>query len=136
MVLVDSNILLDIWDDDPIWAPWSKKQMLYLSRMDEIAINPVIYAEISVRFPSRSQADAAVENLGLILLDISCEAAFLAGLAFLKYRRQGGARTGVLPDFFIGAQALAGNLTLLTREARRYATYFPNVRLITPPARP
>jgi len=129
MVLVDSNILLDIWDNDPVWAPWSKRQLLHLSRLDQMAINPVIYAEVSIRFASRSHVDAAVENLGLVLLDISCEAAFLAGLAFLKYRRLGGSKTGVLPDFFIGAQALESDLTLITRDARRYAwlpvTYAP-----------
>ena len=132
MVIVDSNIVFDLWDQDPVWSPWSAQQLRSLSIAHDLAINAVIYAEISVRFSSQARLDKAVDELGLIVSEIPLDAAFHAGKAFQQYRRQGGNRTNVLPDFFIGAHAAVLGCPLLTRDTRRYATHFPGVRLIAP----
>jgi predicted nucleic acid-binding protein len=132
MVFVDSNIVFDMWDHDPVWEPWSRSQFLRLSLLEEIAINPIIFGELASRFEHRINLDRALESLRLILIGIPREAAFLAGKAFVEYRKRGGTKTGVLPDFFIGAQASVMGATLLTRDVTRYKTYFPSVRLITP----
>jgi hypothetical protein len=132
MVFVDSNIILDLWDHDPVWESWSKSQILRLLPIEDLVINPVVYAEVSPRFNSSVRVDRAIEILKLSLIDTPREAAFLAGKAFLKYRQQGGTKTKVLSDFFIGAHAAFLGAPLLTRDARRFATYFPTVRLITP----
>jgi len=132
MIFVDSNIVFDIWDRDPAWFSWSQQQILNLTLLDELAINPVVYAEVSPRFNSRNRLDEALQSFPFLLLGIPREAAFRAGLAFLQYRKQGGTKTNVLPDFFIGAHAAVLGAPLLTRDPRRYATYFPTVRLITP----
>jgi len=133
MVLVDSNIILDIWCLDPAWEPWSRSQLMRIQKIEEVAANPIVYAEVSTRVGSQAELDLALEVLQLAILEIPREAAFLAGKAHLLYRRRGGAKTGDLPDFFIGAHAAVLGAPLLTRDARRYATYFPTVRLITPP---
>jgi predicted nucleic acid-binding protein len=132
MILVDSNIIFDIWDRDPIWSLWSIQQFRALSAHHDLAINPVIYAEISARFSTQAKLDEQVALLGLLLLDIPREAAFLAGKAFVQYRQQGGIKRSVLPDFFSGAHAEALTCQLLTRDTRKYAAYFPAVRLIAP----
>lgn len=132
MVIVDSNIIFDLWDQDPVWAPWSVQQLRTLSASHDLAINAIIYAEISARFSSQANLDKTVNNLGLIISDIPREAAFLAGKAFLQYRRKGGIRSSVLPDFFIGAHAASLHCAILTRDTRAYATYFPDVSLIAP----
>jgi len=132
MILVDSNVILDIWDCDPVWSIWSSQQLRKFSALQELAINPVIYAEVSARFSTQARLDAAVEELGFVLLSIPREASFLAGKAFAQYRKQGGGKGSVLPDFFIGAHALALGFELLTRDTRRYGAYFPSVRLISP----
>jgi len=132
MVIVDSNIIFDLWDRDPLWCSWSAQQLRSLSASHDLAINAVIYAEISARFSSQANLDKAVSELGLILLDMAREAAFLAGKAFLQYRKKGGNRTSVLPDFFIGAHAASLHCEILTRDAQPYATYFPTVGLIAP----
>jgi len=132
MVLIDSNIFLDIWQNDPQWAPRSARTLQNLAASEELAINPIIFAEVSVRFASRPDVERALASLGISILDIPNEAAFLAGKAFQLYRQQAGTKTGVLPDFFIGAHAAVLGCPVLTRDTRRYSTYFPSVSLITP----
>jgi len=132
MVIVDSNIIFDLWDMDPVWGSWSAQQLRSLSTAHDLVINAVIYAEISARFSSQANLDKAVDELGLIVLEIPRDAAFLAGKAFQQYRRQGGNRSNVLPDFFIGAHAASLRCEILTRDTRPYSTYFPTVPLITP----
>jgi predicted nucleic acid-binding protein len=132
MVIVDSNIIFDLWDQDPVWSHWSAQQLRSLSTAHDLAINAVVYAEISARFSSQAKLDKALDELGLIVLEIPLDAAFLAGKAFLQYRRQGGNRTSVLPDFFIGAHAASLRCEILTRDRRPYSTYFPTVPLIAP----
>ncbi len=132
MVLIDSNIILDLWDQDRVWAPWSEKQLSLLALTDELVINPIVYAEISSRYSTQSRLDQAISELDLTFAQLPREAAFLASNAFAQYRKLGGSKTNVLADFFIGAHAQALGCPLLTRDARRYATYFPTVRLITP----
>jgi hypothetical protein len=132
MVIVDSNIVFDLWDQDPVWSSWSAQQLRSLTTAHDLAINVVIYAEISARFSSHANLDKAIDELGLIVLEITRDAAFLAGKAFQQYRRQGGNRTSVLPDFFIGAHAASLRCEILTRDTRPYSTYFPSVPLIAP----
>lgn len=132
MILVDANIILDIWDPDPVWSAWSTGQLRNQSLLHELAINPIVYSEISVSFPTPAALDKKLANLGITVLSIPLEAAFLAGKAFAHYRRLGGSKTNVLADFFIGAHATVLGCVLLTRDTRRYATYFPGVRLIAP----
>lgn len=132
MILLDANVILDIWDVDPIWSSWSVEQVRKLMQVDELVINPIVYAEISPRFASSSTLDEKLDELGLYVEDIPRKAAFLAGKAFVRYRRQCGTKGNVLPDFFIGAHATVLGCPLLTRATRRYAAYFPSVRLIAP----
>lgn len=134
MALVDSNVLLDLLTDDPKWAAWSERQLEAESLIAPLVINDVIYAELSVRFDRIEELDAVIEEGGLILRPIPREALFLAGKAFLNYRQSGGVKTGVLPDFFIGAHAAVSGERLLTRDKSRFANYFPTVVLITPDA--
>ena len=132
MILLDANVILDIWDRDPTWFVWSKDQLRNLSFVDELTINPIVYAEISARFATSVALDEKLADLGVIVIGIPRRAAFLAGKAFVQYRRQGGMKGNVLPDFFIGAHAAVLGCPLLTRDTRRYAAYFPSVRLIAP----
>lgn len=132
MILVDSNVLLDVFDKDPVWLNWSLTQLRHSALRDELAINPIVYAEISARFLTPPELDGVLDDMELKVLYVPRAAAFLAGKAFAYYRRQGGARANVLPDFFIGAHAVVLHCALLTRDTRRYATYFPNLALIAP----
>jgi len=132
MVIVDTNVLLDVLEGDPQWLQWSVGELRRLSKAHSLVINPVIYAELAPSHSSMALLDQKIATMNLAFEYISREAAFHAGKAFTIYRKQGGAKTGVLPDFFIGAHALVENAYLLTRDARRYRTYFPTVRLITP----
>jgi hypothetical protein len=132
MVLIDSDVLLDIWDLDPVWNVWSSSQLRALSSQHEFAINPVVYAEISTRFSTQAKLDERLDELEIRVLDISRGSAFLASKAFVQYRRQGGTRIRVLPDFFIGAHAVVLGCPLLTRDRGTYSTYFPGVQLIAP----
>ncbi len=132
MTLVDTNVLLDLVTNDPIWADWSVAQLETASLAGPLLINDVIYAELAVRYGRIEDLNALVETAGLELVPLPRAALFLAGKAFVHYRRAGGSRTGVLPDFFIGAQAAVEKLSLLTRDVGRYRTYFPTVELITP----
>ncbi|HZL01120.1 MAG TPA: type II toxin-antitoxin system VapC family toxin [Caulobacteraceae bacterium] len=130
--LIDTNILLDIVTDDPEWADWSIGQMDAAAIGGPIRINDVVYAELSVRFAAIEDLDAVLDEAGIGIASMSRAALFLAGKAFQRYRASGGSRSGVLPDFFIGAQAAVSGNRLLTRDRRRYASYFPTVELVTP----
>lgn len=132
MLLVDTNVLIDVLEDDPEWADWSIAQLRAQSKVHRLAINPVIYAELSLTFSRVEALDDAIESLGLTLLELPRPALFLAGKAFAQYRKQGGKANNVLADFFIGAHAAVLGYPLLTRDVRRYQTYFPRVTLITP----
>ena len=134
MLLVDTNVLVDVLEDDPQWADWSIGQLRAQSKIHRLAINPIIYSELSLTFSTVEGLDATIDDLGLVLIDMPRPALFLAGKAFVRYRRQGGTKTDVLGDFFIGAHAAVSRLPLLTRDTRRYASYFPSVALIKPPA--
>lgn len=130
MVLVDTNVLLDIVQDDPDWGDWSQQQLEAASLRGRLAINAVIYAELSMAYERIEDLDRVVQQTGLHQLTIPREALFLAGKAFLQYRRRRGGRTGVLPDFFIGAHAAVTGTPILTRDVRRYRTYFPTVEIL------
>lgn len=132
MQLVDTNVLIDVFENDPDWAEWSLQQLRHRSRLTPLAINPVIYAELSIAFSRMEMLDAALATLEMRQLEIPRPALFLAGKAFLRYRQQGGTKSNVLVDFFIGAHAAVSRLPLLTRDTRRYRTYFPTVELIAP----
>ena len=133
--LVDSNILLDIFEDDAQWADWSETTLQQYAASHTPTINPVIYAEVSVGFARIEELEAVLSGCGIHLLAIPKEALFLAGKAFLTYRRRGGTKNSLLPDFFIGAHAAVSGLSLMTRDASRYQSYFPSVQLITPTVR-
>lgn len=132
MLLVDTNVLIDVLEDDPEWADWSIAQLRAQSKVHPLAINPIIYAELSLTFSRVEALDDAIEKLGLSLLEIPRPALFLAGKAFAQYRKQDGKANNVLADFFIGAHAAVLGCPLLTRDARRYQSYFPKVKLIAP----
>jgi predicted nucleic acid-binding protein len=134
VTLIDTNVLLDWAKDDPSWADWSISQVRAASLQGPLFINDVIYAELAAQYALKQDLDAFVADAELERQVIPEAALFLAGKAFLQYRRNGGHRTGVLPDFFIGAHAAVLDLPLLTRDARRYRTYFPTVELISPNA--
>ena len=133
MVLVDTNVLVDVLEDDPDWAEWSTGRMRELSKIHALAINPVIYAELSLTFDAVETLDTVISDLELKFMDIPRPALFLAGKAFIRYRKQGGVKTNVLSDFFIGAQAAVMDCAILTRDTRRYRSYFPTVELVAPP---
>ena len=132
MLLVDTNVLVDVLQDDPVWAEWSIRQLRAQAQVYDLFINPVIYAELSLTFNSVESLDEAVESMALIMAELPRATLFLAGKAFIKYRREGGTRNNVLADFFIGAHAAVLSCPVLTRDARRYRSYFPTVSLITP----
>lgn len=130
-VLVDSNVLLDILIPDPIWEDWSSAALAEVAESSLLAINPVIYAEISIGFDRIEDLEAALPE-ELQREALPWDAAFLAGKAFLIYRRQSGSKISTLPDFFIGAHAAVRGYTLLTRDSRRFRSYFPTLTLIAP----
>ena len=132
MILVDSNVLIDVMKNDPVWADWSLQQLRWAKANDKLAINAIIYAELAVAYGTAAELDAVLKPVGLELAALSPQAAFIASQAFLRYRKSKGIKTGVLPDFFIGAQAQVESWRLLTRDAARYRSYFPSVRLICP----
>ena len=131
-VLVDANVLLDVLTDDPRWYGWSAAQLDACAAEAELCINPVIYAEVSVGFDRIEELDDALPPDAFTRLELPWEAGFLAGKAFLKYRRARGARTSPLPDFYIGAHAAIRGYRLLSRDRGRYATYFPTLQIIAP----
>jgi len=131
-VLVDSNVLLDVATDDPVWSAWSTEALEHAANQAPLIINPLIYAEVSVAFRRIEDLDTALPPENYRREPLPWEAAFLAGKSFLLYRRRGGARSLPLPDFYIGAHAAVRAYRLLTRDAARYRTYFPTVELVAP----
>ena len=131
-MLVDTNVLVDLVEDDPDWADWSIGQLRAQSKLHLLMINWVIYAELSVAFSNIEALDRVLDGMQLKIVEIPKPALFLAGKAFLRYRRRGGVKNNVLGDFFIGAHAAVSGLPVLTRDPRRYKSYFPGVRLVTP----
>jgi predicted nucleic acid-binding protein len=132
MILVDSCVIIDVLENDPVWADWSQRQLESAALKHSLAINAVIYAEISVGFARIEQVDAMLKQAQIKVEDIPRAALFLAGKAFQQYKARGGTRTSTLPDFFIGAHAAVLGIPLLTRDVRRYAGYFPKLELIVP----
>lgn len=132
MILVDTNILLDVVIPNPAWLNWSATQLFHLGKIHSLIINPIVYAEVSVSFSSVERVEASLASLGLELRHIPREVSFLAGKAFTQYRRNGGTRASILPDFFIGAHAAFLTASVLTRDSQRFKSYFPSVHLITP----
>jgi len=132
MLLVDTTVLVDVLQDDPEWADWSIGQMRAQAKIHALAINPVIYAETSLSFSTMEALDAVMDRMQLTFHEIPRAALFLAGKAFAQYRRRGGSRTQVPPDFFIGAHAAVQGWPLLTRDASRFRTYFPSLVVLAP----
>jgi predicted nucleic acid-binding protein len=132
VILVDTNVLLDVFEDDAEWADWSQGRLDAASATDTLAINPVIYSELSIGFARIEELEAVIKEASLAIEDIPREALFLAGKAFFRYRRSRGAKRSVLPDFYIGAHAAVMQWPVLTRDVGRYRTYFPTVSLIAP----
>lgn len=132
VVLVDSNVLLDVLTEDPTWAERSGAALGRAADESRLAINPVIYAEVSVGFERIEDLDAALPPATFERLPLPWAAGFLAGKCFLRYRRAGGTRHSPLPDFYIGAHAAVDGMTLLTRDATRYRTYLPRLTVLTP----
>jgi predicted nucleic acid-binding protein len=132
VVLVDTNVLLDVLENDPQWAEWSQAQLERVSLTDSLAINPVIYSELSLAFERIEELEAVLSEASLRLESIPREALFLAGKVFFMYRRRKGTKQSVLPDFFIGAHAAVSGIAILTRDVSRYRSYFPTVKLIAP----
>jgi predicted nucleic acid-binding protein len=132
MILVDTNVLLDVLQDDSNWAAWSQAQLESAALIDRLAINAVIYSELSMAFERIEELEQVVAEAKLAVETIPREALFLAGKVFLEYRRRKGSKPGVLPDFYIGAHAAVVKCTILTRDVARYRGYFPTVPLVTP----
>ena len=132
MLLVDTNVLVDVLQDDPQWAEWSISQLRAQAKIHQLAINPVIYAEMSLSFLTMETLDAVVARMELTCQEIPKPALFLAGKAFAQYRKRGGGKTQVLPDFFIGAHAAVQGWPLLTRDPSRFRTYFPGMEVRAP----
>jgi predicted nucleic acid-binding protein len=132
--LVDSNVILDIVTEDPKWFAWSAEALARAADESTLAVNPIIYAEVSAGYRSIEELEDLLPRDDFRRLDLPYEAAFLAGKAFLSYRRRGGTRTTPLPDFYIGAHAAVAGLRLLTRDPRRYRTYFPSITMLAPRA--
>ena len=132
VTLVDSNVLLDVLTEDPAWVGWSTEALATAAESGPLAINPIIYTEVSVRFSRVEDLDEALPPIDFRRLALPWDAGFLAGKAFSSYRRNGGTRSSTMPDFYIGAHAAVAGLTLLTRDVARYRTYFPLLDLVTP----
>lgn len=132
MLLVDTNVILDVVENDPEWADWSQAQLDAASLKYTLIINPVIYAELSIAYRRIEELESMLNAAALRLDPIPREALFLAGRVFLNYRQRRGTKSGVLPDFFIGAHAAVAGISLLTRDTARYKSYFPTLELIAP----
>jgi predicted nucleic acid-binding protein len=132
VLLVDTNVILDVVENDKQWAAWSQAQLEAAALKFTLVINPIIYAELSIAYQRIEELEAMLKRAQLRLDPIPRDALFLAGRVFLRYRRQKGTKSGVLPDFFVGAHAAVSGLPLLTRDLRRYRTYFPSLKLIAP----
>jgi len=130
--LIDTNVLLDLMTDDPVWADWSTQQLESASLRGPLMINDVVYAELSIGYERIEALDEAVSQMGLLVERLPASALFLAGKAFLSYRRTATTKGGILPDFFIGAHAAILGIPLLTRDVKRYNRYFSGLELISP----
>lgn len=128
--LVDTNVLLDVITHDKAWASWSEIALREAAEHSTLAINPIIFAEVSMKFARIEDADAALADFAREPLPY--EAGFLTGKAFLAYRKRGGTKRSPMPDFYVGAHAVVARMTLLTRDAARYRTYFPALNIIAP----
>lgn len=133
MILFDTNVLLDIATADPIWLPWSEEQLRAAAAQGAIGINPIIYAELAPAFATAAELDRWLDPSVFQRLPLPYAAGWIAAQAFLNYRSSGGTKTSPLPDFYIGAHAEVEGLTIVTRDATRYRTYFPSVSLTAPP---
>jgi hypothetical protein len=131
-MLVDTNVLVDVFENDPEWDEWSVAQLRAQAQIHRLVINPVIYAELSLAFSAVEALDDALAALQIPVIEVPKPALFLAGKAFVRYQRQGGTKANVLADFFIGAHAAVAGWPVLTRDARRYTSYFPTVTLVAP----
>ena len=131
-LLVDSNVILDIFLDDPHWAAWSATALANASHNSTLYINQIVYTEVSIGFNKIEELESALHKGGFQMLEIPKEALFLAGKAYLSYRRGKGTKKSPLPDFYIGAHAAVLDIDLITRDEGRYRTYFPTVRIISP----
>ena len=132
MILIDSNVLIDVISEDPVWCEWSLAQLRLARAQDKLTINAMVLAEIAVAYESVDALQSFLKPTGILLSPLTTQAAFLASRAFMRYRTTKGTKAGVLPDFFIGAHADAEGWTLMTRDPTRYRRYFPNVSLICP----
>jgi predicted nucleic acid-binding protein len=130
--VVDSNVLLDVITRDPRWAVWSERALVSCADEGALLINPIVYAEVSVRFSRIEELDAKLPPEDFVRAPLPWAAAFLAGKCFRDYRRRGGTRRSPLPDFFIGAHAAVAGLPLLTRDPARYRSYFPKLDIQAP----
>jgi len=130
--LVDSNVLFDYLSEDDEWFDWSAAMLEEAANDGTVAVNPIIYAEVSVRYRTIEELDAQLSSEYFLRLPLPWEAGFLAGKAFASYKRRGGHKRSPLPDFFIGAHAAVAGMSLLTRDPRRYRTYFPKLKIIGP----
>jgi predicted nucleic acid-binding protein len=135
-ILVDSSVLLDVFTQDPQWARWSEEKLALHAERDLLAINAIIYAEVSAHFSTQEELEQVLSPIDFQRLPLPYDAAFLAAKCFLAYRRRGGQKQAPLPDFYIGAHAATENLALLTRDVSRYRTYYPSVQLIFPGQEP
>lgn len=132
MTLIDANVLLDVFTNDVNWAVWSTIQLDQAASNGRVVINDVVYAELVPAFSTKEKLDGALRGIGVDVEGSTRDALFLGGRAFQRYRAADGTKTGVLADFFIGAHAAVAGVPLVTRDPRRYRTYFPTVTLITP----
>lgn len=131
-VLVDTNVLLDVATEDPVWFDWSASRLSQAANRDGLAINPIVYAELSVHYDTLEALETALSGHPFARLALPWDAAFVAGKAFRRYRSRGGSKRAPLPDFYIGAHAAVAGLVLLTRDAKRYRDHFPRLKLIAP----
>ena len=131
-ILIDTNVIVDLLKADPDWMPWSAQQLDLARTQQPRCINIVVYAELCSHRQTQSQVNGFLQDMDIQIAAISTTAALAAAQAFLQYRQRGGSKTGVFPDFFIGAQAQAEGWSLLTRDAARYRTYFPDIKPVCP----
>ncbi len=130
--LVDSNVLLDVLTEDSAWFDWSSEAIESRAERSVLVIDPIIYAEVSIRFERIEDLEEALSPAMFRRDALPWEAAFLAGKCFVRYRRSGGVKHSPLPDFYIGAHAAVASMTLLTRDEGRYRTYFPSLDIVAP----
>ena len=133
-MLVDTNILIDVLNNEPVWADWSILQLQEQSKIHELTINPIIYAELSLAFNEINELDNHLKIMKLNMIQMPKLALFLASRAFQVYKKRGGLKLNILSDFFIGAHAAANQIPILTRDTQRFKTYFPKVPLVAPKA--